>query len=516
MNISIEEAVGNLILGKVPGSELDQDSADCLRKGIMSGVTIFSENVASQSQLIDLTNAVYASSRSPAIIACDQEGGAVQRLDKIVSPIPSMMALGQLDDKERTQLVLGLAAKQMRTLGINCVFAPVADINTNPLNPIIGTRAFGSDPDLVSRMSGTALKSYLEAGVLPVAKHFPGHGDSDVDSHLSLPKLKHGLERLQEIELLPFRENILLSPAIMVAHLWIQALDSEILPASMSEAVITKLLRHEMGFSNLLFSDDMLMKAIGNTWGLEEACVRAIHAGLDQVLVCSNPDDVRRVHQALVKAVKDGRINEDRIESANKARQVALKKLPERDEFDKSKRIAILEKSIRASDATLIDTSMKAIEFSRGVPRDIFAGSDTIHIVQPDLERYRLNFKDALIAEIPNMEDRLVEIRFKYKEVNEEIARQIASGIAGKCILFTFRAVLDPGQKQLADQLKSASGERLLVACDLPYDLNIIEDWENAVSIFDPSDLAVRAFAKLIAKHLKSDAIDSGCQHCGH
>lgn len=505
MTSALEESVGQLILGKVPEKELDDENRDCLKRGIIGGITFFSENVGSREQLIELTDAVRLFSRHPAIIAVDQEGGAVQRLDKIVTPLPSMMALGKLNDKERIDLIIGLAGKQMRLLGINCVFAPVLDVNTNAANPIIGTRAFGSNPDLVAELGATVMRSYLESGVLPVAKHFPGHGDSDLDSHLTLPMLSHDLERLERIELLPFRENLLIAPAMMVAHLWITALNKEALPASMSREVISGLLRDQMGYQSLLFSDDMLMKAIGNTWGLEEACVKAIEAGLDLLLVCSNADDARSVNAAIVSAVQSGRIPEERIQRAGRARKAALNKVPQHDEMDKTRRLSILEKSVSASDPIVLDSSFKSLE-TRGVPRRAFAVAQPIHLFIPQHDRYPLRFREALLALLPEMEIHLVEHRYKFNELTDDACVELAKRSGENCVFFTFRAVINRQQLKLAEHLHAHSKNRLLVACDIPYDLDVLQDWENAVATHDPSDLAVRAFAQLIARQLM-------CQH---
>ena len=501
MTQTIEESVGQLILGKVPAKALDDGNKDCLKRGIISGITIFSENVSSREQVIELTDAVRLFSRHPAIIAVDQEGGAVQRLDKIITPIPSMMALGKLNDKERLALIIGLAGKQMRLLGINCVFAPVLDVNTNARNPIIGTRAFGSNPELVADLGATVIRSYIESGVLPVAKHFPGHGDSDVDSHLALPKLNHDMDRMESIELLPFRENLLTAPAMMVAHLWISALNQEALPASLSPEVVSGLLRDQMGYQNLLVSDDMLMKAIGNTWGLEEACVRAIAAGLDLLLVCSNDDDARKVNAAIVAAVQSGRIPEERIQRAIRTRQAALNKIPAHDEMDHKRRLSVLDKSVSASDPIVLDSSFKSL-YTQGSPRRAFTAASTIHMFIPKHDRYALNFRESLITELPEMEMHLIEHRYPVNSLTDEQCIELAKSSGENCILFTFRAVINRQQLKLAEALQKQASNRTLVACDIPYDLDVLPEWENAVAIHDPSDLGVRAFAQLIARQL--------------
>ncbi len=509
MSQTLAESIAELITGKVLGTSLDDDMRDCLSSGIASGITIFKENVKSQEQVLDLCDDVRKSCRSAAFISIDQEGGPVQRLDDIISPIPSMMALAQLQDLERIKMIINLAGKQMRLLGINCVLAPVLDVNTNARNPIIGTRAFGSSPELVAKLSALVMRSYLEAGMLPVAKHFPGHGDTDLDSHLELPRLSHSRERLEEIELSPFKENLLITPAILVAHLWVECLDKETIPASLSYNVITKLLKEELGFQKLLISDDMLMKAITNKWGLEEACVRAIEAGLDLLLVCAGPTELRKVHKALMDAVNSGRISEERILQSVRARKVALNKVTQFDELEKTRRLSSLSKSVAASEQLLVETSSTAIELSRGVPRNIFLGEEPIDIFIPKIERYPLKFVESLRSEYPAIASRLVEHRYSLNPGDEEI-KELSKNKIEKCILVTFRASINRTQVELANQLLSQSKDGLLIASDVPYDLDLLPDWDKAVSMFDPSDLAVRAFAKLMAKSLHI------CKACGH
>ena len=509
MKSTIEEAVGQLIIGKVPGTELDAETKHCLKSGTISGITVFKENVVSQEQLMDLCDAVRKLSWHPALIAVDQEGGAVQRLDEIVSPLPSMMALGNLDDVERLKLVITIAGKQMRLLGFNCVFAPVLDCNTNPANPIIGTRAFGADPDKVARLSAAVMRTYLDAGVLPVAKHFPGHGDTACDSHLELPRLSHSLERLEEIELRPFCENLLTTPAILVAHLWVECFDKDELPATLSHKICSELLKDKLGYQNLVVSDDMLMKAITNKWGLAEASVRALAAGIDLLLICSGPDDARAVHQAVCEAIKSGRISEERILAACRAKKAALNKLAPFAETERSRRLALLKKSVAASEPLLLETSSAAIDLSRGIPREVFAGTAEISIFVPQSPRYKFNFVEALLAEMPDLKGRLLEQRYSLSPDADEI-KTLADKCKERCVLVTFRSTVNKGQLDLAASLYARSKERLLVASDIPYDLDLITDWDNAVSLFDPSDLAVRAFAKQMAKRHIS------CQHCGH
>lgn len=506
MNSKLSKAIGQLIIGKVPGTDLDEDTRSCLKNGIISGITLFKENIASPEQVMALCDAIYRNSFHPAIVTADQEGGAVQRLEGVASPLPSMMAIGRLADIERTKLVIALSAKQLRLLGLNCVLAPVLDVNTNPANPIIGTRSFGETTEIVSKLGATVIRTYLEAGVLPVAKHFPGHGDTSLDSHLELPTLEHSKERLYEIELSPFRDNLIITPAMLVAHLWVKCIDEEEIAATLSRNIITELLKKEMGFQNLVFSDDMLMKAITKKWGLADACVKAVSAGLDQLLVCSNPDDARTVHGAIVEAVKSGKISEQRIEQAVLSRTAALNKIPELENFDRARRISALTKSIAAAQDMLMETSASAIEVTRGLYRPVLNKEGQIDVFVPRSNRYDLNFTAELSKEIPTLAGRLIEHRFSLNPDESEIS-SLLEVCGSTCMLITFRASINRKQIDLANRLAEKCQDRLLIASDIPYDLDIICGWDNAMAIFDPSDLAVSAFARRISKQPKSSHV---------
>jgi beta-N-acetylhexosaminidase len=505
---TVQEAIGELIIGRVPGTELDEGTRHCLKTGTMGGITIFKENVASQEQLMDLCDSVRKVSWHQALIAVDQEGGPVQRLDEIVSPLPSMMALGNLDDMERLKLITCLSGKQLRLLGFNCVFAPVLDVNTNPQNPIIGTRAFGDDPEQVARMGAAVMRSYLDAGVLPVAKHFPGHGDTSLDSHQALPRLTHDRRRLDSIELAPFCENLLTTPALLVAHLVVECLGEEEVPATMSYAVTTRLLKEELGYQNLVVSDDMLMKAITLKWGLAEASVRALAAGVDLLLVLTGAEDAMAVHRAILEAVANGKLSEQRIFDACRARNAALKKLPSHEEVERGRRLSALRRSVSASESLLLETSASAISRRGGNTFLVFSSQRPVHFFVPKSDRYRFDFVKALAAEIPALSGRLVEHRYSLCPDRQEI-EDLAGRSGEHCVLVSFRAALNPGQIELAARLRSSSVVRLLVAADVPYDLDMIAGWEDAAALFDPSNLAVRAFARLVARELESSSLCS-------
>ncbi len=310
----LEEQVGQLICAPVPGTELDAETAAFFRECHVGNVLLLGRNVEAPAQLHALTARVQALCGTgrrpglPALIAADQEGGRVQRLKPPATSFPSAMALGATRSAAHARH-WGLAtARELRSAGINTNFAPVLDVNNNPRNPVIGTRSFGEAVELVTRLGTAALLGLREGGAVAVAKHFPGHGDTHVDSHYDLPAIEHGLARLRATELPPFGAVIGAGvPAIMSAHIAFSALDpaGEGLPATLSHAVLTGLLRDELGFDGVIVSDAMRMEAIASRWGVVEGAIRFIAAGGD--LVEALADD-RAVYEAILAAVRSGRI----------------------------------------------------------------------------------------------------------------------------------------------------------------------------------------------------------------
>ncbi len=319
--LSLEEQVGQLILGRLPGTTVDAETATRFQECHTGGVVLFAHNIGTPEETRALTAELHALCGKPglpAILAADQEGGRVERLKPPATSFPSQMARGATDSADHAYR-WGLAVgREMRSLGLNMNFAPVFDVNNNPQNPVIGTRSFGESVEAVSRLGVAAAAGLREAGVVATGKHFPGHGDTAIDSHYSLPTIPHDLARLRAVELPPFKAAIAAGvPAIMSSHIIFPDLDA-ILPGTLSRAILTDLLRDELGFDGVIVSDAMNMWAITEGWGVVEGCVRFIEAGGDLLEPMA---EEREVHAGIVAAVRSGRIPAARV--ADAARRVA-------------------------------------------------------------------------------------------------------------------------------------------------------------------------------------------------
>ncbi|MEU3243221.1 MULTISPECIES: glycoside hydrolase family 3 protein [unclassified Streptomyces] len=285
----------------------------------LNSVGLFGRNIVSPGQLAALTAQLRAE-RDDVLVAIDEEGGDVTRLEvRTGSSYPGNHALGAVDDVELTREVASALGRRLAACGVNLNWAPSADVNSNPGNPVIGVRSFGADTDLVARHTAAYVTGLQSAGVAACTKHFPGHGDTAVDSHHALPRIDADLPVLQARELAPFRAAIAAGTrAVMSAHILVPALDPD-RPATLSRRILTGLLREELGYEGLIVTDGMEMQAIAATYGIERGSVLAIAAGADAICVgggLADDETVRRLRDALVSAVRTGELAEERLADA--------------------------------------------------------------------------------------------------------------------------------------------------------------------------------------------------------
>ncbi len=283
----------------------------------IGGVILFVKNIGSPRQVASLTNSLQdiasGAGHPPLLISADQEGGSVVRLEAGATHFPSAMAFGAARSEALAASAADVAARELAAVGIRMNFAPVVDVNNNPANPVIGIRSFGEDPGLVGRLGAAVIGATQAAGVLATAKHFPGHGDTAVDSHLDLPVVAHARARLEAVELPPFRDAVRAGVgAVMTAHAIYPAFDPE-RPATLSP-VILGLLRVQWGFSGLIVTDSMAMRAITDRYAAGEAAVLAVLAGADVILACGEIGAQREALDAVRYAVSTGRIPRARID----------------------------------------------------------------------------------------------------------------------------------------------------------------------------------------------------------
>ncbi len=321
--MTLEEQIGQLFMVGFDGITATPEVLDLIEHYHVGGVILFSRNIGSAQQVADLTRSLQAAAfaagqRAPLLISIDQENGMVRRLGEDMTAFPGNMALGAIGSEQIVQDVAQATGEELKALGITMNLAPVADVNNNPANPVIGVRSFGEDPQQVARLTAVAVRGYRAAGVISSLKHFPGHGDTATDSHLALPVIPHTMERLNAVELVPFKSGIAAgADSVMIAHIFLPALmPADGLPATVSPAIIQGLLRGQLGYTGVVVSDCMEMDAITNTVGAARGSVLALKAGTDVVLVSHRADRQRASIEAALEAARSGELSTAAIAQA--------------------------------------------------------------------------------------------------------------------------------------------------------------------------------------------------------
>lgn len=321
--MTLEQQVGQLLMVGFDDLSPSPEIIDLIQNYHVGGIILFSRNIQDARQVFALTHRLQEIARSaghafPLLIATDQENGLVRRLGTGTTIFPGNMTLGAIGSEQIVYDVALATGEELKALGINMNLAPVVDVNNNPANPVIGIRSFGEHPEAVARLAVAAVQGYRASGVVATLKHFPGHGDTATDSHLALPVISHGVERLEAIELFPFKQSIEAgAECIMTAHIALPMLMGEnILPATVSPMIVRELLRERLGYDGVVISDCMEMNAITRTVGTEQGSVMTLQAGTDIALVSHTYARQRASLHAIYAAVESGALSKAAIQQS--------------------------------------------------------------------------------------------------------------------------------------------------------------------------------------------------------
>ncbi len=484
MQQDLQQKIGQLFMVGFDALEANPHITQLIREKRIGGVILFRRNVHTPRQLSALCRQLQEInaevSEVPLLIALDQEGGMVMRIEQGVTPIPAAMAFqeaGSVDDCERINFISG---DEMRQIGINMLLAPVLDVNNNRLNPVIGVRAYGEDADTVIEYGMAAMRGQRAAGVIVTAKHFPGHGDTAIDTHYAMASVPHDKARLRAVELAPFRAAIAAGvDAIMTAHVAFPAFEIEpSLPATLSKAVLTDLLRGEMGYDGVVISDCLEMAAIADGVGVPRAAVATLRAGADVVLISHREEQQRAAIEAVLAAVEQGEIDAARLEQAL-GRVARLKRgeavrdwrarAPIPPRLMAPEAMALSEKLQRA--ALRVVGPFQALE--RGVPVclitvEVRSRSEIDEVALGRNKEARSSMLPALLAAGLDVREYALSAEAGETEVAGALA--FAEG-AAQIVLQTYNAMLVEGQRRI---LAALPPERLwVVAGRLPYDLDL-------------------------------------------
>lgn len=467
----------------------------------IGNVILFRANLVNAQQARLLCDAiqdiVQAATGYPAFITIDQEGGMVSRLPDDMLTTPGAMALAATGDETCAYHAAALTAMELRRIGANFNLAPVLDVNANAKNPVIGVRSYGDTPETVIAFSNKAIEGYLANGILCAGKHFPGHGDTQVDSHIALPTVNKSREELEACEIKPFRSAIQCGiPAIMTSHILFPALEAESVPATMSRRIITGLLKEELGFKGLVLSDGMEMGAIREFYGTEKGCVKALQAGVDIVFVCHGVDSMESSMQAIQKAYEQNELN--KAETQESIRKI-LQYKRELAAQPRTHVVASTEDNLRLMKRTisLYGTTKKRLPSLGQSPLVVAPLSyrSTIASTAPDTSLCFADwFADALGGMGQNWS-------VKPNDVETTRALHALEGATG-LLVATYNGHLNKEQLVGANALVSRAKQKgipaIAVALRNPYDLEKINPYADRLAAFEYSQTCFQALLSAV------------------
>ncbi|MBQ8082239.1 MAG: beta-N-acetylhexosaminidase [Clostridia bacterium] len=373
----LRRRLGQRLCAGFEGFTIPQELIDAVREYKIGNIILFRRNVRDREQLTalcrDLRTLIRRETGLEPFIMLDEESGSVSRLAHIAIPTPSAMAIGATADPENARVIGRLVGDELRAVGANMTLAPVLDCFTNPDNTVCGNRCFESDPEAVARFGVAYIQGLREAGVLGCGKHFPGHGDTAVDSHLALPTVQKSMDEMRRVELVPFEAAIRAGvDAIMSAHIVFPAIEPDV-PGTVSRRVMTGLLRETLGFDGLIISDGMEMKAVMDRYGVPGGCVRALHAGVDIVLICHEPEDAGKTMLLLEEEMRQGRMTEEDVDAHFTRIESAKLRYP----FDDGKEHPFASPTQRADAGRIMEASIRVLNAPGGQPLPALDG-DTV------------------------------------------------------------------------------------------------------------------------------------------
>lgn len=501
--LTLREKIGQLIVAGFPGPEIDEETQRLLAEYKIGNIILFAHNVVNREQLkglcAELQRSITGHTGYPALISIDQEGGRVTRLPKDAVNVPGAMAIASTGRPENAYAAGRITAREMRALGINFNLAPVLDINNNKQNPVINVRSYGDTAEVVTEYGLQMLRGLKDGGVLAAIKHFPGHGDTAVDSHLGLPSIDKSLESLAELELKPFRAAIDGGAECLTsAHILFPSIEKDQVPATMSKTIITDLLKHQMGYDGLVISDCLEMDAIQNYYGTAEGAVGALKAGVHLLFISHSAQLVKDAVRRIEHAVETGELSVDILDEAvekvlfYKAKYGVVKdgELTEAEhEVNRRAAEAISLESICHAGSTLVPVRKGA--------------SDTIVIgslpYRPDQASSQASAELSFPAEAAaawGIEHLLTDINPDEAEqsriVNE--IRHVPNVIIG-----LYNGCDHRGQIGLANRLVRAGHRVTAVALGKPYDLELLEAGVCGLAAFEYTRMSIRSVIRILS-----------------
>lgn len=459
-----------------------------------AGVILFAKNIRTEEELIALNREIKETSLKKygkmPIISVDQEGGAVTRVNfENMTPLCGNMAIGKTNSEYLAEKNGQICALELARLGFNVDFAPCSDINSNPQNPIIGTRSFGENPQKVAILASAMTKGMAKGGILACAKHFPGHGDTAFDSHLTMPKSEKTLEELEQCELQPFKSVIEANiPMIMTSHICFSKIDKEGLPATLSKTILTDILREKLGFKGIIVTDSMAMDGIKKYFGYGEAIVQSIIAGADLIIACGSEEDREKAVKAIKKAVEDGKLTIERLQSSFEKIEAMKESIKTGCEISKEEKLKIAEESAKNSIEIVLNNGM----IGKKIKKTLLISPEKLKLSPhsiPTEKSYLPEFMDYAKTEYYKIGSESEKIK-EFEKIVKKFDRIIlAISSYGK---------LTEAQRQLLNSFEKIADKTVVVSLNNPYLTNDIKWFKSYINSFYYGKLQMKYTAKTI------------------
>ena len=493
---SLEEKIGALMMVGFDGHRPPGHILDWLASGRIGGVYLFARNVQSPAQLKSLVDDCREAARRPILVGIDQEGGIVARLRQGFTESPGNMALGAARDSQLAEDIAFMLGRELAALGINWNFAPVADIAHQPENPSLSARSIGADHELVSRLVQAQIRGFQRAGIAATVKHFPGLGNTVIDTHEALAKLSGSLDLLYESEILPFRAAIDADVAcVMLTHVMYEALDDRH-PATLSPRIVSGLLRQELGYAGAVCTDCMEMRAISDGYGPGEAAVLAFEAGVDMPLYSHTRAHQEAAYEALLRAARSGRITSERID-ASLARIDKLKA-----DYPLHERPPLEIVACQAHQSLALEAARAGIALVKGGESPPISDRHANTLL---IEFTATRVSDAIDAESSSefasaLGKRLDQLRCITLDPVRPERQDIDEALRGaeRLIIVTRNAHLHPAQRELALRIVGKARHAIVICARNPYDAGLFAEAERVLCANGDSAPSLQAAADAI------------------
>jgi beta-N-acetylhexosaminidase len=513
-DMSLDQKIGQMLMIGFHSKKFDNHIKEMLYEHYIGNVILFSRNIGSKDEIIELTEDIQKNAMEvlgiPALISIDQEGGMVTRISNGATFLPGNMAIAATNDPKNAYIIGEIMGKELGALGINMNLAPVLDVNNNPLNPVIGVRSYGEDPKNVAEFGTNYIRALQEQGVVATAKHFPGHGDTKIDSHVDLPLVLHSMDRLEEIELYPFKAAIDSGvEAIMTAHIIFKALEHQGRPATLSHNIITGLLRNRLGFNGIVITDCMEMSAIAKYFGTANAAVMAVKAGADMILVSHTREKQIDAARAIKQAVLKGDIPIENIDMSVQ-RILSIKRkysignysfngakglndiLGNRDHIEKAKEVSLESVTVVKDDKCLLPIKTKNIL--------VISPEPVLMTGVEDCNTEMDSFAQALTDELGGI--------YSIMDINPDgdYIKNISVKAKDKelIVVGTYNANLNEGQVKLINELYKCNQNIIVVALRNPYDISKFKEIPTYICTYEYTPLSIASLIRVLAGYKMS------------